>query len=185
MNPNTSLSKRKEVCQLLSLLASAFLVGCFIVIGIVYYYGAPNTYLLKNVLISPKTLEQIAAKKYDHVSKNPFSFVFNQSEEQKRVEISLSMYKKFYFHLKNERSLKINPELTKKFEVSIPASLTIFLEEALNKKIVFQRIEFLKDDLFRVTLSKERKEFQQGEEGWAYFSSDGIYEKAQHLSLFE
>lgn len=180
--------QKKQVLSLVLMLSSAVIVAFLVVAWIVYYYGSSGTYLLRNVLISPKSLESISFAGPDVKGQ---SFIFNKIEFVQaeahgqgwaRYSVSKESYTEFYHSVANERSLPlISDELIRQFETLPLSTLTIFVQaldnqgKAHQEVSLFQEVDFLNDgDYFRVLLRDEA-------ETWVYFRAEGIYNKITQL----
>jgi hypothetical protein len=181
---------RREVRNLILMLSSAVFVAFIAVVGAVYYLGASGTYRLRDVLASPRTLENISFADSKSTASGRESFVFNKIEfvsadmhgrNWGRFAVSLESYAAFYDRVSHERSVPIVTEdMIAQFSRIVPSTLTIFVTEKGYENI-FQQVQFIDGgDFFRVQL---RSFAQPGEwsEMWIYFLHPGIYKEITEL----
>jgi hypothetical protein len=146
---------RREVRNLIFLLSSASFIAFLAVVGLIYYFGTSKTYLLSDILVSPKALEK-AVSKLEFTDKGGI-----------HLFVSLPAYAEFYDDISSERSVPVlTQEMTSPFNVATPSTLTIRAGK------LFQQVQFVKGlELFRV--------LQPGSLGeWIYFRYPEIYEEA-------
>ena len=154
------MSRKAEASTLIVMLGSAFFVAAIVVVGLVLYFGSSNTYRLHNILISPLELKD---------GKIEFVHADTNKKEWRRYLISNKAYATFYNTLLAEVSIPgISDEVIEQFYKEQPSTLT------LTKSGIFQQIEFLPDNLFRVLL-RGTVEGGSLEEQWVYFRKPNIY----------
>lgn len=177
----------REVRNVILMLGSSIFVAFLAVVILVYYLGSSGTYLLRNILISPETLQRTSFVHYDPKTSKEARFIFNkiefvraqsQGRQWGRYAVSRASYAEFYKKVANERSLPLlTDERVQQFDLIVPSTLTIFVRGRDNFNtsgdgILFQQVQFLdQDDLFRVELPPGR----YGKDQWVYFRHPGIY----------
>lgn len=188
--------ERQEARNLILLLSSATFIAFLVVVGLVYYFSASGTYLLRDILVSPQTLEKNTFSDYNPQTHRPGKFIYSkmefvQSDKHgkgwERYLITLKQYARFHELVNNERSV---PVVTKgmldQFQTITPSILTIFVqggggEELSSNGKIFQQVQFLEgNDIFRVQFHPLQKTGSTQEE-WLYFRYPGIYEQAVEI----
>ena len=179
--------ERMDVRKLLLLLASASFIAFLAVVGLVYYFGTSGTYLLRDILVSPETLEQNSLTHPEgNFAFNKIVFVRSEKHGQRweHFAVSPQVYKNFYKLMYSERSVPvITDTMVNQFNSIAPSTLMIFVqEEIVGEEKIFQQVQFIDNgELFRVQF----RPFQHTEmprETWIYFRYPGIYE--QVIALF-
>lgn len=182
---------RREVRNLILMLSSAVFVAFLTVLGLVFYFGSSGTYLLRNILIEPRTLEKISFSDRHPATGQQRGFIFNKIEFERvdkegrgwgRFAVSLEGYATFYREISNERSLPVvTDEVVDQFRRIAPSSLIIFAQDSVKseeRKVIFQQIQLIDGgDIFRVQLHDPAS----SQEEWVYFRYPGIYKKAVDL----
>lgn len=164
----------------MALLGSSVIVAILIVVGFVYYRGASGTHLLKNILVSPKTIEQISSQRKSSFIFDKIEFVRADASGKSwgRYAVNLQSYGKFFRMVENERSIpRLTDEMIRQFERSPFSTLTIYLRPSRQNAAVFlQQVQFVDTGaLFRVQRNIDDKE------EWVYFSHPRIYQKVLEL----
>lgn len=183
--------ERREVQNLILMFSSAVFVAFLVVVGVVYYFGSSGTYLLRNILVSPETLEKVSFKDYDPQTGKQGRFVFNkiefvragmQGREWGRFAVSKQSYAEFYRRVSSQRSIPmLTDEIVAQFEQIAPSTLTIFARMGENGETIFQQVQFLdQGDLFRVQL-RHPIERRSPRDEWIYFRYPGIYQEVVKL----
>ena len=186
---------RREVRNLIFLLSSASFLAFFVVVGLIYYFGTTDTYLVRHILISPDTLAKASFTDYLPATASK-SLVFkkiefmhgnNRDKGSGCFEVDLHAYNDFYKLISSERSIPIlTDEMVTQFNLSPPSSLTIFLQPRDNEPFfreekIFQQIQFeAGGELFRVQFLPAQTSEISFEE-WIYFRYPGIYYEFQQL----
>lgn len=173
---------KKSACANIILVVGSAFVLALLIVGFVYYCGSSRSYLLSHVLISPDSLERVA---WNAETSNRLEFVKSETIDREcdRHEVSLEKYRKFYDLVRDRKSDPQLGDVTfRQFEVASPTILTIFAQSKESENRIFQRIQFLEGDFFRIELPQALIKNEKSQE-WTYFYYLGIYDKA--IVLFE
>lgn len=180
--------KNPDIRNILVVLVAAVIGAGLLSSIFLYYYGPFGRYLAGNTLLDPSIIEQInyqdqhprTGKKvrfaFDRIE---FSYFDTQMKQMHTFPISLEIYHHFYKKITSVKSLlEINQKTQNLFLQSYPALLTISMqskESAENGAAkVFQIVQFIPEDYFRVQLHEKNEE-------WAYFYQAGIYQDIIYL----
>lgn len=183
--------ERREARNLILLLSSASFIAFVAVVAVVSYFGSEGTYLLRNILVSPQTLERNAFTDYEPSTRPPRKLKFTKMEFVRadkhgkgwgRFLVSRQAYEAFYKLVYRERSLPVVTEaMLKQFNTAAPSTLTIFVEGLEAGETVFQQVQFLEgNELFRVQFHPLTRT-RDAPEHWIYFRYPGIYDHAVEL----
>lgn len=188
-------SAKKQIRNLLGVLTAGVGAAIIFALFMLYFYGPTGRYYLKNVLLSPETINQLSyedtkTKKAGQIQFNfdkiEYTFWNSEKKEWKTVQVPLELYKQFYQSVQDESSiLDVKEDVVNLFSKSNPSSLILSAKTAINKTDLskdpkpFQRVQFVNaGDYFRVELRE-----QNDVAGWAYFYHQNIYEKAGALFM--
>lgn len=180
--------KNREIGNILSVLGAAVLCAGLLASIFLYYYSPSGRYLAGNTLLDPTIIEQIHYQdQHPRTGKN-VRFIFDHMEfsyfdpQKGQMQISfipLEVYQKFYTMVTSEKSLEeTTHNIQDLFLKSRPSLLTISMrtkEGAENESKIFQVVQFVQEDYFRVQLHEKN----DGE--WAYFYHSGLYQKIMRL----
>jgi hypothetical protein len=179
---------RREVRNLIFVLSSASFIAFLAVAALVYYLGSSGTYLLRNVLISPKTLKEHSFMGYDPYTRSNVAFVLDKIEfvpATKRggpFAVDMQAYTSFYKLVSAERSVPVlTDKMVAQFQASPASTLTIFARPSdnggsLRGEKIFQQVQFSdRSELFRVQFRPSESSAAQTQE-WIYFRYPEIHE---------
>ena len=182
---------KNKIKSIATLLVSAVLTAVLLAVFLIYRYGPSGQYVAGNVILSPETISFINTKDHHSSGKGSLSFIFNGIEFSyfdklrgriEKMNVAADVYEQFFDSVKSERGLKIIPEQDQKsFSIGFPATLTVMMQAEASSTLktgskVFQIIQFIETDYFRVQLHGEK---DTGE--WAYFYKPHIYQDIIHL----
>ncbi len=158
------MSRKGEASTLIFMLGSAVFVAAIVVVGLVFYFGSSGTYLLSNVLASPKSLAE-------HEVKLDFVHIDLNGKGWNRYPVSLKSYTAFYDKVSSTRSIpNVTDEMIEQFHQTQSSSLTLYVQESG----LYQQVDFLPGDLFRLMLPP-KVDGSKSEEEWVYFHKGSIY----------
>jgi hypothetical protein len=153
----------------------------------IYRYGPSGSYIAGDTILNPAILDQIQFMDKHPVTNKNTSFVFNGMEfsyfdqlegKQKKNALNLASYGQFYKKIASEKSLKNFPsDIEQRFRTP-PATLTVTMQTdpsiSWHATKVFQVIQFISNDYFRVQLQGDEAE-------WAYFYHPQLYQDIMRL----
>jgi len=181
----------REIINLLAVLASGVFCAALIAYLFIANYGPSGQYLAGHTLLDPSVLEQVGVLKNDHskgqmatseLDQFTFAYFDPIARTIKRLPVSRKTYAEFYKMTASELSISDGKgNVERLFLQSHPALLTanIRVENGAfpSKSTMFQTVELIPDDYFRVQL------IQGGQEDeWAYFYLENSFKQA--LDLF-
>lgn len=176
---------KRDIKNILVVLTAAILCAGLLSLVFIYYYGPSGRYVAGNVILDPSVIEQINAQDTHSKKGGDLRFSFDRIEfsyyvpkhSQPQIQsVSPANYAKFYSLVSSEKSLEeIPPNIEPLFTQSRPITLSIFMRTIEPSKVksepqVFQMIQFIPEDYFRVQLRDGK---DQGE--WAYFNHPQLY----------
>lgn len=180
--------KNRDIRNILAVLGAAVVCAVLLASVFLYYYGPSGRYLAGNTLLDPSIVDQISDQNQQARRGKQVSFTFDRIEfsyfePQKRQmttsPVSLETYGKFYKQVAASKSLEeVTKNIQDLFLQSQPALLIIRMhtkEGKENTSKVFQVVQFIPDDYFRVQLRGKN----EGE--WAYFYQAGLYQNVIRL----
>lgn len=178
----------RDIQNLLVVLGAAIVSAGLIASLFLYYYGSTGRYMAGQTMLDPSILNQI--NYLDHNSKTgkklrlvfdriEFSY-FDPHKGQLRIKVTPESYQKLYRLISSERSIEATDEIKNIFLKSPKATLTATMrtveKSGTPESQIFQQIEFVEDNYFRVLLHEKS---ETGE--WAYFYRRGIFQNVIHL----
>lgn len=185
MKTSSTLSTKTQIFSLLLVIASAIFVAFAVAAIMVSHYESSKTYILKNVLLSPQSIEALLSK--FPISTTPFDYSTRDSTAKtwKQFKINIQTYTEFYSLIEEDTSIEPVPDdVFDSFSRTSPATLTLFLRtktESTPQVNEFQRVQFAKDsDYYRVELHMEAAE---GRSNWAYFYHPSIDKDTESLFI--
>jgi hypothetical protein len=186
---NNSISSASQIRNLLIIFTSGIGLAVLLSLLSLYYYNPSGSYQVKNVLLSPNSLESM--RFVDGSSKaggNPrfvfdtieFSFYDDGLRKWEKKAVSRDQYSTLYSMINNEKSLDVIPvEVENAFQKAHPATLAlkVRIEGAAGIQVpatIFTQVEFAAiGDHYRIQLRDQTNNLG----GWAYFHQPGIYKK--------
>lgn len=167
---------KREVRNLIILIASSLIVAFGVVVGILYYASSHGTYRANQVLVSGEKTNSSNQESHTPYVYNKIEFVHadRQGKGWGRYAVSQRAYEEFYKKVRNARSLhKLSDQEVAGFEQGMPSTLTLHGQGGK----IYSQIEFLDEgDLFRV-----RHRTKDGSEEWVYFRLPGIRQEVDEL----
>lgn len=182
-------SSRRQVTRILSVLGSAVLLGCLLVIGMIYWWGAGGTYTVADVLLAPEMLEKLAYSSQGKAARDIDKLVFDSityrsfdrsTSQWLNVPVTPSTYHRFYDLVARDRSVQAITTASR-FDTTHPTILTIWVRTQnarTAERRAFQEIEISSPgDLYRVEMH------DSSATPWAYFEHPGIGQIAYRLFM--
>lgn len=173
MKTSSTLSIKTQIFSLFLVIASAVFVAFAVAAIMINRYESSKTYLLKNVLLSPKSIEALDGfNLYDYSTRD------STAKTWKQFKISNETYNEFYSLIEGDTSLELVPDdVLDFFSLTSPATLTLFLHTKANE--FEQKVQFAKDsDYYRVELHMETT---GGHPHWSYFYHPSIDKDTESL----
>lgn len=182
---------KQDIKNIITVLITAIFCAGLLSIVFIYYYGPSGRYVAGQAILDPSVIEQINAQDIHSKKGGDVRFTFDRIEfsyydpahSQPQIKsVTPENYKKFYALVNSEKSLEeVPPNIEALFKQSRPIALTIFMhtiEPSKNGTVpqVFQVIQFIQEDYFRVQLRDVK---DQGE--WAYFFYPQLYLEVMEL----
>lgn len=182
--------RNRDIWNLLAVLGASVVGASLLAFIFIYYYGPNGRYVAGQTILDPSTIQQINVQENSPKGSQKVHFVFDrfefsffdpQMKQRLRVPVSTEIYQKFYHLVSSISSIKEKEgELEKRFIRSQPTLLTASMR-TLNRTSpsdskIFQVIEFIEGDYFRVQLHDKQ---EQGE--WAYFYKANSYSDIMNL----
>lgn len=166
------MHKNRDVRNLLGVLGAAIVCAALLAYAFIHYYGPSGRYLAGHVLLDPAIFKQINYREKDPATGQTVNLQFDRIEFSKapnaiKKEIPVEAYQRFYTLVATDKSV---PGHERAF--SEPSSLKIWMKGMGESAKIFQVVQFIREDEYRVRL-------QDGE--WAYFSHPNIYQEVQKL----
>ena len=182
----------RDIKNILVVLGMAIICAGLTASLFLYYYGSTGRYVAGHALLDPGVIERINYQEQLPKSSQNAHFIFEKTEfsyfdpeqgQVRRQTIPLEKYQKFYDLVSSEMSLaSVSDNIKNLFLVSHPALLTTMMRSTSSGSSstaqVFQVVQFLPEDYFRVQLHSEQ---DQGE--WAYFYHSNLYKEIMRLFL--
>jgi hypothetical protein len=171
-------SPKKQIRNLLIVLASGVLGAAALVGFMLYSYGPSGSYQISHVLLKPELIFKLSFSGIDPRSNRNAHFLFDRLEFSsynestrtiKKWTITPEAYAKFYALVANEKSLAtVDESLLNRF--NHPARLILYVKTENSSAKPFQEIDFENGgDYFRVELHEASAQTR-----WAYFYSPSI-----------
>lgn len=181
---------KRDIQNFLAVLGTAVLCAALLAFIFIYYYGPSGRYIAGHTILDPAIIQQINTQERDPKNGQKVHFVFDhfefsyfdtQTGQLRRLPVSMQNYQKFYKLISSELSVdEKKGKLEQLFVRSHPTLLTTTMRtlngSASSNTKIFQVVEFVEDDYFRVQLHDKQ---EQGE--WAYFYRVNSYREAMHL----
>ena len=173
---------KKDLTRFLVVFLGAICSGFLLTGLILHYYSPTGRYLVKNVLLSPETVQNVSYPEWDKGLKTQFAFdritfsyYENQTKNWVHQAITPSKYKSFYEMIAAEKSVeKVNDELDEQFRTAPPARLSIFVHSSKGDSKELLQVQISNDgNYYRIQLRTG-----VGDNNWAYFYHENIYKKA-------
>lgn len=179
----------REIKNLLAVLTAGVFGAAFLTYLFIAYYGPSGRYVAGYTLLDPSILGQVDVHERDPYTGQKIHFVFDQfvfaffdslTQQVRKMQVSPGAYGKFYTSIASELSEdEGDGKLERIFLQSHPALLTARIRVGNgsypSKSKIFQTVEFIPQDYFRVQL------LQGGQEGgWAYFYRQNSFKEAVH-----
>jgi hypothetical protein len=179
--------KNQEIKQFLAVLASAILSAALLTYFFISNFGPTGRYVAGYAMLDPSIVDNIDLRDHDPRTGKSLHFVFDsfafsffdpQARSDRTVLVSRDAYGQFYAIVSSEASLELDSaDLQGMFSRSRPALLTasVRADTGPNQGTtkVFQAVELIPEDYFRVQLKGEK----DGE--WAYFYRPRVFEDAR------
>lgn len=180
--------KNRDILNIFIVLGTAVAFAAILSAVFLYYHSPSGRYLAANTLLDPAIIGQIrypdrknGGKKF-RFEFDPIEFSYYSDEKGKMLHlpVSIETYRLFYSKVGSEKSLrKVTSKVQGLFQTAHLSYLTIAMRKVEGSetasKNIFQVIEFIREDYFRVQLLGEKG-------GWAYFFRPGLY--LDMISLF-
>lgn len=194
MEYRQDISPKKQVRNLLMVIGSGVGLALIVALAALYLYNPTGRYLVKNALLAPSVLSQMAYLESNEGRKGNSLLIFDAIEYsfydptlkkmQKRF-VKDSAYSAFYQQIAEEKSMESETdEIIAAFAIPYPASLTIYVKSENEAswqgfKKAFQQVQFaMQGDYFRIALHE-----QDVAQRWIYYYYPGIYQMAlQHFA---
>ncbi len=178
-------SSKEQLRRLIVVLLSA--VGCafFVTGGALYLYSPSGQYVVEDALLSPEIAPTLSYNDTNVKTGSDSRFIFNgiqflypDEKEQKRIDVSLRTYERFYEIIRHDKSL-LNPEpaVLNLFQGEM-ASLLIYVRteshaEWQDETKLFESVNFSHEgNHYRIKLHEEKTPLE-----WVYFYHPDIYKK--------
>lgn len=182
--------RNRDIQNLLAVLGASVFCAGLLVYLFLYYYGPSGRYIAGHTILDPAIIQQINTQ--EAASKNrqkvhfvfdrfEFSFFDSQTGQMQRVPVSMAAYQEFYDSIAPLSSLerqdgKIEQLFVRSHPTLLTANMRTLNAPAPSNTRIFQVIEFVEEDYFRVQLHDKQ---EQGE--WVYFYRKNSYQDAMHL----
>lgn len=190
------IAKNRDIRNILTVLGAAIFSAVLLASAFLYYYSPSGHYIAGNILFDPAVVERLGGQKQPSKKGQNFQLIFDRIEfsyldpqlQMHKKSISLETYQKFYNLVASEKSLQEVADPTQRITRSVdeffmrspPPSLSISMHTIdrsnHSNTPIFQMIQFVQEDYFRVQLMEK-----QGE--WAYFYQPRIYQSVMHLFI--
>lgn len=182
MKNSLEVSTKGRIGALLTVIGSAVLLGCLAAAFMVFYYGPSGTYLMKNVLLSPKVTEPWNGNPF-YLEQISYSHWDSAAKQWRDQDVSLKQYEAFYELVNEDKSLSTSlPEVSEAFYRTHPSTLTLFIrseKDSNSRSKPFQSVQFAdRKDYFRVELHVDTPDEEMK---WAYFFHPGIENQVKEL----
>lgn len=175
---------RRDIRNILLVLGGAIASACLIALYFIVFYGPTGQYIAGQTLLDPAIIERLNYQgEHPRTGKNVY-FIFDRAEfsyfdQQKQQSIqkllSSDDYDKFYRTIQSDKSLAtVSSQIQTLFIASHPTLLTTTMrtgEMTKSMSQVFQVIQFVSEDYYRVQLQGKATEDQ-----WAYFYHPHLYQ---------
>jgi len=178
---------KKQIKQLIVVLAAAVSGGFLLTVLMIMFYGPSGNYIAGQTILSPQVIERISFNDTHPVTGKTVNFVFDHNEfvyfdylrgDWRQQEVSLKEYDQFYRFISADKSLeKVSEEVFQLFQKPSPIALitSIRTDNSPAAKI-FQVIQLTKENYFRVKLHG-----QEDEGKWAYFYHPDLFKTTMTL----
>jgi hypothetical protein len=184
-----AIGRNRDVQNILVVLGSAVICAGLLAVFFLYYFGPSGRYTAGKTILDPAIIADI-----NYPEKNPRTgqrvhFIFDHMEFSyyharkgvvRQKDISTESYQKFYDLVSSEKSLnEVTNQIKDLFVHSHPTILTTnmkTLEGADTTTKIFQVIQFVPEDYFRVQLHEN-----QVQQEWAYFYRPRVYQEVMQL----
>lgn len=180
MDINNESSTKQQIRNLLTVLFSGLIAACLIAGFFLYYYGPTGKYVIKNTLLDPTLVDNLAYNDSENTSIRSSRYVFNGIEfsfynsatkQSQTMQISTDKYKIFYENIYNDVSmLPVAPEVESLFNSAQLTTLSIHVRNesqmpGTNAQKTFQQVQIVPTgDYYRVELRE-----QNSSNKWVYF----------------
>jgi hypothetical protein len=185
------IQQQRDIKNIIAVLGAAIVCAGLIASVFLYYYSPTGRYLAGHTLLDPAVIERIndqeahpkiSRRTHFLFDRSEFSYFDPQSGQMRQQIVSLKDYQKFYNLVASEISLEyLSDNIKALFTITYPAVLstkmrTIEASGTSSTTQMFQLIQFVKEDYFRIQLHEGRN---QGE--WVYFHRPQIYQDVMRL----
>ena len=176
---------KKEVKQFILLLSIAAVGGFLFTAWLIAYSKPLSLYQARQIVLAPEVVEkmnfedlhpekaEIVNYRFDHHEFVYFDYLKGKWQQKK---VSLDKYAQFYRLIEKNQSIdQVAQTTVQLFNQLLPVALItgVRTEGFIHAKI-FQVIQFVKEDYFRVKLQENE------EESWVYFYQPNLYRSACH-----
>ena len=138
------MQKTKRFFSLFMVLGGGVL-GAFLLVGsLIYFHGPSGNLHIKNILISPKTIDKLDAKHDARAIKNiNYTFFDYQKNQWKSSVVSLPQYAQFYANVENLKTI-INPKEIEESSRSFSQAnfLAFYIHSQVQSQELLQEIQF-------------------------------------------
>lgn len=190
MAETNDLSKAKQIRNLLVVIGSAIGVSFIAIFLMLYSYGPAGSYLAKNVLLSPESVNSLYFNDFNSKTGAQAHFVFDLiqfsyydgvQKKVKHAEIDMTTYAKLYKLIENDISLlNVPSEQEMAFNLETAIGRLFFKVRAggnssQKSSMNLFEADFIKD-YYRISLRG-----QNADQQWVYFRHNGILEQVMAL----
>lgn len=182
--------KNRDIRNLLVVLGASVVCASMIAFLFIYYYGPSGRYVAGHTILDPSIVQEINTQESDPKNRQKVHFVFDHFEfsyfdsktgKMRTLPVTMQMYQKFYGLISSEFSVeekkgKIEQLFIRSHPTLLTANMRTLNGSSPSNTKVFQVIEFVEEDYFRVQLHDKQ---EQGE--WVYFFRKNSYHDAMQL----
>jgi hypothetical protein len=189
---NREISAKKQIRNLLTLIAASISSAVIIAFGVAYYYGPSGLYQAKNITFPPDFFSDLKYYASGPKGKQSSAFIFDAiifsyfdegKKEWENISLTLDQYKQIYNLFYNDESVEtvteeVKEQFTTNYFVSIYLRVRIdtSLESEASVK-TFQEINIVNHgDYYRIEVHEEGSQ-----NNWVYFYHPSIYDEVMKV----
>lgn len=178
---------KSQITQLLLVIGAGVIGGLGLTGLLLYNYGPTGSYMAANTLLTPEIIQKISyddstlgkqrASRYvfDQIA---FTYLSLETNQWKKINLSLDQYAKLYQLLMNDKSLlNYSESIPPEFSRNQSAILTVTAKSENNPNSpsqILEEIQFLPNHShYRIQVRGSH----ENSLNWAYFEHPGIYQK--------
>lgn len=174
---------KKDIRNLLLIIFFGSLFGIITAVSFVTIYGSTGRYIVKNTLISPEAVLEVARNdrlQDSAPSRILFTYFDFKAHARQTKLVKTSRYKKFYQIVSDAKSIREVSQEMKNLFIS-PSAEILTLSISRGSSPLVQEVRFSqKGDYFRIALIDTDPENR-----WAYFYYPHIYEDVKKIMTEE